>query len=191
MEDRIVIYKSRKKAVVITFAGLLLAIAGWLFIRYAVNNVSGWSLIILAGFCVIFGIGSWFEKKPFILLTVNGITELPGIHEEIEWDAIRQVDEFYFRGQFFIRLFTDRDYKPDLIRPTWFYRVDRIYAKEGVRAIFIRVDFLEVNSVQLCDFIERMVQADNRKRKKLLNDFRFSFKRWWRKEATETNQLLY
>lgn len=187
MNDRVVIYKSRKKAVVVTFTGFLLAITGWLFIRYGVNDVSGWSIIILAGFCVIFGIGSWLEKKPSLLLTEKGITELYGRREEIEWDAIRQVDEFYFRGQFFIRLFTDRDYKRDLIQPTWFYRVDRIYAKEGVRAIFIRVDLLEVDSLQLCDFIERMIQADARKRARLLDDFRSSVKRWWRKEEAETS----
>lgn len=187
MNDRIVIYKSRKKAVIITFIGFLLAIGGWLFIRYAVNNVSGWSLIILAAFCVIFGIGSWFERKPSLLLTENGITELSGKREEIEWDAIRQVDEFYFRGQFFIRLFTDKDYKRDIIQPTWFYRVDRIYAKEGVRAIFIRVDFLEVNALQLCDFIDRMIRADTRGRIRLLKRFRSSVERRWRKEEAESS----
>lgn len=177
MEDRIVIYKSRKKAILIVFIGLMLAIAGWLFLRHVGDPVIGWSFVILAGLCLILGIGSWFDKKPYIILTAKGITEISGIREEIDWDAIRQVDEFFYRGQSFIGFLLDRNYKPMMIQPTWFYRFDRIYAQEGMKAVFMRISFLEVNAIKLTHFIKKMVQSDSEERINLLNNFRLSLKR--------------
>ncbi len=171
MADKVVIYKSKKKAGLILLVGLLLVVGGWIFLQRTGQEVTGWSLIILALLCVLFGIGSWFDRKPYLVLTANGLTELSGIREEIEWDAIRRVDEFYYRGQYFIRLLTARSYKPDLIQPTWFYRFDRLYEREGVKAIIIRTGFLEVNSIKLSQFIGRMIKVDPADRPELLNRF--------------------
>lgn len=152
--------------------GLLLALGGWLILRYTGQGVTGWSLLILSLLCVLFGIGSWFDRRPYIVLTTAGITELTGIREEVEWDAIRRVDEFYHRGQYFIRLLTSRDYKPTLLQPTWFHRFDRLYEREGVKAIIIRTGFLEVNSIKLSRLINRMIKADPAQRAEILNNFR-------------------
>lgn len=171
MNNRVIIYKSKKKSITIIVISLLIAIGGWLFLQYTSKNVIGWSFIILSLMCIIFGIGSWFDKKPYIIMTETGITEMYGAREEIEWDAIRKVDEFYYRGQFFICLLTDKNYKPSLIRPTWFYRFDRLFEKEGYKAIFMRINFLEINSIKLSQFINRMIKANMEKRVELLNNF--------------------
>lgn len=177
MNERIVIYKSKKKSVIIIFTGLLLMVIGWLFFRYTNNNITGWSFTILAGLCVIFGIGSWFDKKAYIILTEKGITEMSGIREEIEWNAIRKADEFYYWGQYFIRLLLDRSYKSGLLQPTWFYRFDRFYAQKNMRAIFLRIGFLEVNAIKLTHFINKMVQADAENRIILLKNFRLTLQK--------------
>ncbi|MCD8081751.1 MAG: hypothetical protein LUF04_15545 [Bacteroides sp.] len=111
---------------------------------------------------LILGIGTLFDRKPKIILTSRGITVTSNIREEIEWDAIRQVDEFYYRGQYFIRLLVDRNYKPDLLFPTWFYRLDRIYAQQGVKALFIRVSLLDISSIRLSQIIRQIIKSDNR-----------------------------
>lgn len=168
MDNRIVIYKSRKKALVIILLGLVLIVAGWLMVRYIDKEVVGWSFIILSGFCLVLGIGTWVDRKPSLILTPTGITDVSGIREEIEWHAIRQVDESFYRGQYFIRLLLDRGYKPQLLRPTWFARFDRMYEREGVKALFIRTGLLEVNSFQLFQFINQMIKSNPIKRKELL-----------------------
>lgn len=152
----------------ITLFGFLLALAGWLFLRYADNPVVGWSFIILATLCVIFGIGTWFDRKPYIILTPDGIIEMSAVRENIEWSAVRQVDDFFYFGQYFLRLLVDRNYKPDLVRPTWFYRFDRLYEREGVKAIFIRISFLEISAAKLSHLINRLLKADRVQRIKLL-----------------------
>lgn len=172
MNNRVIIYKSKKKSMFIIGFGLLIAIAGLLFLLYTDKNVIGWSFIILSALCLIFGIGTRFDRKPYIIITETGITEMFGAREEIEWDAIRKVDEFYYRGQFFICLLTDRNYKPSLIRPTWFYRFDRLYEAKGLKAIFLRISFLDINSIKLSQFINSMIKADNLKRSELINNFR-------------------
>lgn len=168
MDNKITIYKSKKKAALITLFGFLLAIAGWLFLRYADNAIVGWSFIILATLCVIFGVGTWFDRKPYIILTPYGIIEMSAVREEIEWSAIRQVDDFFYFGQYFLRLLVDRNYKPQLIRPTWFYRFDRLYEREGVKAIFIRISFLEISSAKLSHLINKLLKADRTERVKLM-----------------------
>lgn len=168
-DHKVVIYKSKKKALTIIIVGLLLAIGGALFFEYTTQNITGWSFTILSVLCLIYGVGSYFDRKPYIIMTQTGITELSTIREEIEWDAIRHADEFWYRGQYFIRLLLDRNYKPNLIQPTWFYRLDRIYAQEGAKAMFMRMSSYEINSIKLCKFINKMVKADSVKRSKLLD----------------------
>ncbi len=159
--ERFIIYKSKKKALILAVSSLLIALAGYLFMQYTGKEVIGWSIIILSIFILILGIGTFFDRKPKIILTPSGITETSNIREEIEWSAIRQVDEFYYRGQYFIRLLVDRNYKPNLLIPTWFYRFDRMYAQQGLKALFIRVSLLDIGSIRLSQMIQRMVEAHN------------------------------
>lgn len=164
-----IIYKSKRKAILIIVISVLLIIAGLLIVHYTDKNVIGWSIFILSVLFCILGISNLFDKKPYILLTENGITELSSVKEEIEWNAILQADDFFYRGQYFIRLLMNRNYKPTLIQPTWFYRFDRLYEKEGVKAIFIRMSLYEVNALKLTQFIRLMMKADTERRKELLN----------------------
>lgn len=168
MNHKVVIYQSRKKAITITCLSPVFVLIGWLFLQYTDNTTAGWCFIILSGFCLIYGIGMWADRKPYLILNENGITDLSVIREEIEWEAIRQVGDFYFRGQFFVCILTDRDYKPDLIRPTWFNRLDRLYAVHNLKALYIRPGILEVNSARLIRMINSMRKADLPTRRKLL-----------------------
>ncbi|MCD8030919.1 MAG: hypothetical protein LUF85_08915 [Bacteroides sp.] len=160
--ERIVIYKSEKKALVITVSSFLIACVGYVLLQHTGKEVISWTLLILSVCMLILGIGTLFDRKPKIILTSRGITETSNIREEIEWDAIRQVDEFYYRSQYFIRLLVDRNYKPDLLFPTWFYRLDQIYAQQGVKALFIRVSLLDISSIRLSQIIRRIIKSDNR-----------------------------
>lgn len=169
MSKQIVIYKSKRKATIIALVGLLLIMIGWLFLQYPDNAIAGWSFIIFGAICMIFGIGTRLDRKPYLILTENGITEMFSVREEIAWSAIRQADEFFYIGQYFIRLLVDRNYKPDLIQPTWFYRFDRLYAREGVKAIFIRTSFLAISSVKLVSLINRLMKADATERTRILD----------------------
>lgn len=168
MDSKIVIYQSRKKAMLITFLSPILAVAGWLFLHYTDNTTAGWGFVILSGMCLIFGVGTWFDRKPYLILTEKGITELSVIREEIEWEAIRRVGSFYFRGQFFVCLLLDRNYKPGLIRPTWFYRLDRFYASANLKAVYIRPGILEISAARLIRMIDNMREATPATRQELL-----------------------
>lgn len=171
MDNKVVIYKSKSKAFGFIIASLILAVAGWIFLEIPGKNVVGWSFVILSVLCLVFGIGTYFDKKPYIILTERGITEMSSIRDEVEWEAILHVDDFYYRGLYFVRLLVDRDYKPASFRPGWFYRFDKLYEKEGLKAIYIRVGFYQVNSIKLAGFIKRMIDADAEKRKELLANF--------------------
>lgn len=171
MSNQILIYKSKKKAAIITFAGLLVALAGWLFLRYTDNEIAGWCFLIFAFMYILFGIGTWLDRKPQIVLTATGITDMTGNQQEIEWYAIRQVDDFFYIGQYFMRLFIDRGYKPYLTQPTWLYRFDRIYAREGVKAIFIRTSLLEISCSQLYHLVNALMKANDEERNKLINNY--------------------
>ena len=164
-----IIHKSRKKAVCITVAGLLAGIAGGLVLYYVRDVVLGWCFVITAGFALLYGMGSLFDRRPYIVLTEYGITEPFAIREQIEWDAVLYADDFYFRGQYWVRLLLGRDYKPQLIRPAWFWRFDRLYESKGVKAVYIRTMGLEVDSMRL---IRRMKEADMSERIGLLREFR-------------------
>lgn len=169
---RMIIHKSRKKAVCITVAGLLAGIAGGLVLYYVRDVVLGWCFVITAGFALLYGMGSLFDRRTYIVLTEYGITEPFAIREQIEWDAVLYADDFYFRGRYWVRLLLGRDYKPQLIRPAWFWRFDRLYESKGVKAVYIRTMGLEVDSMRLAALIRRMKEADMSERIGLLREFR-------------------
>lgn len=171
MDNKVVIYKSKSKAFAFIIASLILVIGGWLFLQLPDKIVIGWSFIILSVMCLIFGVGNFFDKKPYIIMTEKGITELTSIRVEIEWEEILQVNEFYYRGMYFIRILINRDYKSAQLHPTWFYRFDKLFEKDGIKAIYIKTGFYEVNSIRLAGFIRMMTKADINKRVELLYNF--------------------
>lgn len=163
-----IIRKSRKKATGITVAGFLAGIAGGLILHYVHDILLGWCLVITAIFTLIYGIGSLLDRRAYIVLTEQGITERFSIREQIEWDAVIHADDFYFRGQYWVRLILDRNYKPQLIRPGWFWRFDRIYESKGVKAIYIRTMGLEIDTMQLVALIRKMAEAEPSQRREVL-----------------------
>lgn len=165
------VHKSRKKAVSILIAGFIAGLVGGLVLHYAHDTVLGWCLIITAGFTLLYGAGSLFDRRAYLLLTERGIDELFTIREEIEWEAILHADDFYFRGQYWVRLLLYRNYKPQLIRPAWFWRFDRIYESRGIKAVYIRTMGLEIDSMQLVALIRKMKDADTVERIELLKEF--------------------
>ena len=165
-----IVHKSRKKAVCITVAGFLAGIAGGLVLHYVHDTVLGWCFVLTAVFACIYGIGSLSDRRAYIVLNEYGITELFSIREEIEWEAIRYADDFYFRGQYWVRLLLDRNYKPELLRPGWFWRFDRLYESKGVKAVYIRTMSLEMDSMQLVSLIRKMKEADMPERIALLSE---------------------
>ena len=153
-----IVHKSRKKAVCITVAGFLAGIAGGLILYCVRDVVLGWCFVATAGFTLLYGIGSLYDRRPYIVLTEDGITEIFTIR-----------DDFYFRGQYWVRLLLESNYKPQLIRPAWFWRFDRLYESRGVKAVYLRTMGLEIDSMQLVALIRRMKEADVPGRIELLN----------------------
>lgn len=168
-----IIRKSRRKAICITIAGFLAGIAGGLVLIYVHDRVLGWCLVITAVFTLLYGLGSLFDRRPYLVLSERGIEEMFTLREEIEWEAILHADDFYFRGQYWVRLLLDRSYKPQLIRPAWFWRFDRIYEQKGVKAVYIRTMGLEIGSMELVALIEQMKKADTTTRIELLERLEF------------------
>lgn len=168
----ITIHKSRKKATATTVVGFLAGIAGGLILHYVGDRVLGWCFIITAVFTLIYGFGSMFDRRAYIVLDEQGITETFSIRERIEWDAILYANDFFFRGQYWVRLLLARTYKPQLIRSTWFRRFDRIYASKGVKAVYIRTSGLEIDSMKLVAWIRKMRKADPGQRAAVLGELK-------------------
>lgn len=158
--ERLVIRKSRKKSVAIAAAGLLMGLAGGLLLRAPGNETMGWCFVIAAGFTLLLGFGSLFDRRPYLVLTERGLTDVFSIREEIEWEAIVYVDAVWYRGQYFVRIVLDRGYKADTIRPTMLRRFDGIYASEALKAVYIRTAGLEINSLRLVALIRHLMKAN-------------------------------
>ena len=58
-----IVHKSRKKAVCITVAGFLAGIAGGLILYYVRDAVLGWCFVATAGFTLLYGIGSLYDRR--------------------------------------------------------------------------------------------------------------------------------
>lgn len=166
----LIIRKSRKKAATITVVGFLAGIAGGLVLHYVNDVVLGWVLVITAGLTLLYGIGSLADRRPYLILTEHGITELFTVRDQIAWEAILHADDFFYRGQYWVRLLLDRNYKPQL-GTTGFRRFDRIYEARGVRPLYLRMMGLEMDSMQLVALIRRIKAADPARRSEVLSEY--------------------
>lgn len=166
----IALRRSRRKAVSITIAGFVIGMVGSLLL-YADDASSGWLLVITAVFTLIYGFGTMGDRRPRIVLDEYGLTELFTVREQIEWEAIRQVNDFWFRGQNRVCLLLDRNYKMEQIQPMHFRRFDRIYESQGLKAIFIDTLGLEIGAHELAVLLERMRTSAPERRTELLRQF--------------------
>lgn len=160
MDLPLIIYKSKRKSVIIIIAGALIGVAGTVFLFRTADKGLGWVVLIASVMLLTLGVGSLLDRKPQIIITRRGITEMFTIREEIEWSAILHVDDFFYRGQNFVRLLLPANYRGEAIRPTWFWRFDRMYAQHGMKAVYIRVSGLDINSMQLVALIGKMVNSN-------------------------------
>ncbi len=76
IDNKVVIYKSRSKAILFILVSLLLAIAGKLFLHHPDYYVVGWSFIILSVLCLIFdnGIKAIFIRIGFYEVSAIKLT---------------------------------------------------------------------------------------------------------------------
>lgn len=167
--ERMALYKSRKKATVVTIVGFAVGIAGALFLLYADEIVVGWSFVIAAAFTIIYGIGALADRKPHIILTPQGITDPHDFREEIAWETIAFADAIFFRGQYVVRLLLRKNDKPDRRDAIGFRGFDALYAP-GVKAVYLHTDGLDIHSLQLAALIRRMTAVDASGRSDLLHD---------------------
>ncbi len=168
MNREIKIYKSKLKAAILLIFCLFFFMIGILVLQNSDKAVAGWSCIIIALLASIVGFYNLFDRRPQIIMNDDGITERTFKGEVIEWDAILNVDELFYRGQYYVRLMVDKDYKPTLVRSHWLFRIDRYYARAGVKALYIKVSMLTVSSGDLTNFIHAMAGADNSRRDELI-----------------------
>lgn len=164
-----IVHKSRKKAVCITVAGFLAGIAGGLSCTMsAMRFLAGvsWRRRVLPFYTVS---ARCTTADPISYLPKTALPRCSRSAGRSNGRPIRYADDFYFRGQYWVRLLLESNYKPQLIRPAWFWRFDRLYESKGVKAVYLRTMGLEMDSMQLVALIRRMKEADVPGRIELLN----------------------
>ena len=83
------------------------------------------------------------------------------------------------------------------VRPSWFWRFDRLYAQQGLKAVYIRTSGLEMNARQLVGLIRRMTAADAAERVDVLKAFagrranRLRARVPWRHDLFSGRMLLF
>lgn len=167
MDREIALYKSKRKARTIIGVCIVVLIAGVIILINTDKTVAGWSILLLSVFGLIFGISTFFERKPVIVMDESGISERSFGNDSIEWGAMKSADPFHFRGQYYIRIITDKNYKPSL-PGNRFYRLDRLNDQAGIKTLYLKISMVDANPRKLLLFIREMMKADLYHRRTLL-----------------------
>ncbi len=169
MDREIEIYKSKRQAITIIIISLAILVTGILLLTATDKTVAGWSIIILAALGLLFSISSVSDKKPQIKVNETGISDRTFPNELIEWGAIRNATSIDFRGQRYIRLVVDKDYKPSL-PGNRFYRLDYLNNKAGIKAVYIKMSMIDADPAKLILFTRAMAQSNPAKRHQLMQE---------------------
>lgn len=157
----IIIYKSKKKAAYIILLSVVSIIIGILILANNNKPVAGWSIEILGFLFLLYGLYSLFDARPQLIINSDGISSRSHRYELIEWKAVLASGEFWFRGQYYIRLVVPADYKPSLIPALWFYRVDKIYTRTSQKPVYLKVSMLELSSQEIIKIIRSRTKTND------------------------------
>lgn len=169
MSREVKVYKSKRKAATMLLISVVVLIIGVLLVLNTDKQVAGWSIIILSGLGLLLGLSTLLDRMPLISVDETGIADRTQKNETIEWNAIHDANPFHFRGQYYLRIIVDKDYKPSLIGNR-FYRLDRFNDKAGIKALYLKMSLLDADPANLVMFIRAMAHSEPEQRRRLMNE---------------------
>lgn len=132
------------------------------------NYVTSWLCICFFGLGIPVGLYQTFDRRPQIIITENGIWDRTTNQDEVKWEQIIDAYPLDIFEQKFISLVTDDTYVFKTKPYKW---VAKINKEIGAQNLNLHLGQINIDELELTDFINRLSKLKIEERRKLISTF--------------------
>lgn len=167
------LYKSTTKGLKIIGMCLPFVVLGLFLLSDAtygtINYVMSWLCICFFGLGIPVGLFQTFDRRPQIIITENGIWDRTTNQDELKWEQIIEAYPLEIHGQKFISLVTDDTF---VFKKKPYKWAQKINGFVGAQKLNLHLGQINIDEVELTNFINKVSEEDLEERRRLLKSFK-------------------
>ncbi len=132
------------------------------------NYVMSWLCICFFGLGIPVGLFQTFDRRPQIIITENGIWDRTTNQNEVKWEQIIEAYPLDIIEQKFISLVTDDTY---VFKKKPYKWAEKINKEIGAQNLNLHLGQINIDELELTDFINRLSKQKIEERRKLIRTF--------------------
>lgn len=132
------------------------------------NYVMSWLCVCFFGLGITIGLFHTFDRRPQIIITENGIWDRTTNQEEVKWEQIIEAYPLEIFEEKFISIVTDDTYVFNKKPYKWAEKVNK---EIGAQNFNLLLGQININQLELSDFINRLSKLKVEERRKLIRTF--------------------
>lgn len=148
------------------------AIGLWMIIQEPVGTtpyVMGWVCTCFFGLGIPVGLFQTFDSRPQIIITENGIWDRTTNQDEVKWEQIIEAYPLDIFEQKFISLVTDDSF---VFKKKPYKWAEKINQEIGAQNLNLHLGQINVDEIELTNFINRISKENIEERRKLITTFK-------------------
>ncbi|HEX8576725.1 MAG TPA: STM3941 family protein [Flavobacterium sp.] len=131
--------------------------------------IMGWVGTCFFGLGIPVGLFQTFDKRPQIVITENGIWDRTTNQDEVRWEQIIEAYPLDIHGQNFISLVTD---DTSVFKKKPYKWATKINEFVGAQNLNLHLGQINIDEIELTNFINRLSKESIEERKKLIKTFK-------------------
>ncbi len=133
------------------------------------NYIMGWVCTCFFGLGIPIGFFQIFDRRPQIIITENGIWDRTTNQDEVKWEQIIEAYPLDIFEQKFISLVTDDTF---IFKKKPYKWAEKINKKIGAQNLNLHFGQININEIELTNFINRLRKESIEERRKLIKTFK-------------------
>lgn len=169
------LYKTTTKGLKIIGMCLPFVVIGlWMITEEPIGSIPyimGWFITCFFGLGIPVGLFQIFDKRPQIIITDSGIWDRTTNQDEVKWEQIIEAYPLDIHGQKFISLVTDDTFVFKKKPYKWASKINEFV---GAQNLNLHLGQINIDEIELTNFINQLTQETKEKRRKSINDFKIN-----------------
>ncbi|QEN08191.1 hypothetical protein EXM22_09400 [Oceanispirochaeta crateris] len=167
------LYKRRTKGLKIIGMCLPFVVSGlWFVLKKPVgtaNYIIGWISTCFFGLGIPIGLFQTFDKRPQIIISENGICDRTTNQDEVKWEQVIKAYPIDIFGKKIVSIVTDDTF---IFKKKPFNYTEKINKKIGAKNFNLHLGQVNINEIELSNFINRVSNENIEERRNLIKSFK-------------------
>ena len=133
------------------------------------NYIMGWVSTCFFGLGIPIGLFQTFDRRPQIIISENGIWDRTTNQDEVKWEQIVEAYPLDIFEQKFVSIKTDSTF---IFKKKTYKWAEKINKKIGAQNLNLHLGQINIDEIELTNFINRLCKENIEERRKLIRSFK-------------------